>query len=117
MIYFFKTSGLFRYSLEVLERKWSNHPFPLYECIGGIALTPNKPDEQNINMADVLDVLYQKALKLAQMYIAWGRPPSFDLKLIGNWHTYWIHAGYEGPAHVLTFYRRPRFFASINRGS
>ena len=116
-VYYFKTSRLFRYSLDVLERVCNRQSFPLYECIGGIVVTLDEPNKRHIDMEEVPDALYQRALKLAEMQTAWDMPPIFDLKVMGKRHTYWIHAGRESRSHVLTFFRRPRFFTSSNTAS
>ena len=110
LIYYFKSSGLFSYSLDVLERAFAKKEFPLFECLGGIVVTLSDPSRQRIDMDHVPDVLYQRALNMAQTQAAQGMIPRFDLKIIGGKYLYWVHAGVEGRAHVLTFYRRPRLF-------
>ena len=109
-IYYFKSSDLFGYSLNVLERVLSGKEFPLYDCIGGIIVPIGDPSGQYNDMNDVPDGLYQRALKMAVVQMAAGKPPSFDLKVVGDREVYWIHAGRENEVHVLSFFRRPRLF-------
>lgn len=110
-IYYFTSSGLFGYSLNVLERVLSGKEFPLYDCIGGIVVPIGEPAGQQNYMKEVPNGLYQRALKMALVQAAAGKSPSFDLRVIGEREVYWIHAGRENEAHVLSFFRRPRLFA------
>ena len=110
LIYYLKSSGLFRYTLEVLERALSRKEFPLYECLGGIIVPMADPNRQQVDMDHVPDVLYQRALNMARTQVAQGVFPRFDLKVMEKKYLYWVHAGMEGRVHVLSFYRRPRMF-------
>ena len=109
-IYYFTSSGLFAYSLDVLERVLSGKEFSLYDCIGGIIVPIGDPSGQCTDMNDVPNGLYQRALKMALVQMAAGKSPTFDLRVIGEWEVYWIHAGRENEVHVLSFFRRPRLF-------
>ena len=113
--YLFKSSVILRYSLDVLERASSGKEFPLYECIGGIVVSNGEPREQYNDMDDVPNGLYERALKMALVQAADGKPPTFGLKVMGKRDVYWIHAGREGRVHVLSFFRRPRLFALSRR--
>ena len=108
--YYFTSSGLFRYSLNVLKRLSSGMEFPLYDCIGGIIVPIGDPSGQYNDMNDVPNGLYQRALKMALVQMAAGKSPSFDLRVMGNREVYWIYAGRENEVHVLSFFRRPRLF-------
>lgn len=106
------SSGFFRYFLEVFERLFAGKEFPLYECLGGIVAPIHDPHQQQVDMNDVPDGLYQRALNMARVQVSHGMVPRFDLKVMGRRDVYWIHAGQEGPVHVLSFFRRPRLFRS-----
>ena len=109
-VYYFVRSGLFRYSLDVLERKWNGYSFPWYECIGGIISPLNESSDPHIDMDDVPDFLYEKALDMTKLYGALGRQPIFDIKIVGRRYSYWIYSNRDSQVHILHFSRRPRFF-------
>ena len=52
--------------------------------------------EQQVDMDDVLDGLYQRALDMARIQATQGILPRFHLKVMGRQDVYWIHAGREG---------------------
>ena len=108
LIYAFKSSGLFGYALDVMERMLCRQAFPLFECMGGIVV-PVAGDPQ-IEMDSVPDHLYDRVLGMAKIQVAQGLPLRFDLKIVDRTHVYWIHAGMDGGAHVLSFFQRPRLF-------